>query len=495
MFDIVEKHRGFFKILLVLIALSFVTFTAHSFSEAGGDYITKIGDNTVTDNDVRRMIQMNELNPDAQTRDQVYQYLVQQAYLIGGAQKMGVSSSQEQIKQNIMAQAAFQENGTFSQAKFNEYLQRSGQSEAMLVEGLKREHYTRSVLELLGSGSMIADAQAENLIKVYSAQREVQTLSFAPAQYAAKVSSDDAKIEAFYQENQKRYIQPQAVKFAYVKVGAADLAAAQIVSEEELQAALSGNAAADTAAVRAQLQLEKAVRALPVLKENMAEAAFNENMDLNGVAKTAQAQVQQHDTWLSREDAEKAGIPAAVSAALFSDDVLVQRNNSDAIEADGAIWVVRVSDVRAEKAQALSEIKEQVKQEYITAEARALAQAAATDALGKLQQGEKVELAWTPVENVNLTQAQTVLPPSDFQQFMQATPQENQPAYLLSKELPEPTLMRINTIHTPPVNADLLAQTKPGLMQKNGQDNLQDYLRYLQRTIKSDAGRQKVNDE
>lgn len=495
MFDTIEKHRGFFKILLVLIALSFVTFTAHSFSQAGGDYISKIGDSTISDHDLERVIRNNDLQADANVRKEVYQSLLQQAYLLNGAEEMGMSLSQEQIKKIIMAQPVFQENGVFNQQKFNEYLQRANQSEATLAEDLRKDFYVRNVFGLVSEGGMVADSQAESLIKVYHSTYDVQTVLFPLAKYTDKVQVDDAKVEAFYQKNQERYAQPLAVKFDYIRVSAADLAATQTVTDEEIAVVAPGAAASEAAAVRSRLKLEKAARTLPVVKENIADAAFNQSADLIAAAKEAGTPIQHHQEWLSREAAQKAGMPEAVVTTLFSDDVLNKRMNSDAIEADGTIWVVRVSDVRAEKAMALAEIKPKVTQDYITEQEHVLAKAAADEAYAKLQKGENIVLTWSPQEKITLGQAKVALPPEDYAKLMQAKPQGDKPAYVLYADLPTPMLMRVNAVSTPEYTSELLDITKVQLMQYNNGNAFQDYLRYLQRTVKNTQGRQKITEE
>ena len=85
MFDVVEKHRGLFKILLALIALSFVTFTAHSFSQAGGDYIVDIGGVPVSKQEMDKLIRNNNLQPTPETQKQAYASLVNQAYILNAA--------------------------------------------------------------------------------------------------------------------------------------------------------------------------------------------------------------------------------------------------------------------------------------------------------------------------------------------------------------------------------------------------------------------------
>ena len=493
MFDTVEKYRGLFKILLILIALSFVTFTAHSFSAGSGDYIVKVGEQTVSERDVDEIIRNNNLNNDEATRLQVLEVLTGQAYLLSGAQDLGLSMSDEQVKKIITGAPQFQENGAFAQKKFDEYLRNTNQSEAEFVEMLRKDYYTRTVAGLIGLPMIFSQAQAKTALQIFATEREVQAMNFDPAHFADKVTADDAQVEKFYQQNQKSYFLPQAVKFDYVRVSADDLASKQEVSAQEIQAAVDAGAASDAA--KGQIQLEKASRSLSVLKENIAEAAFNDNADLTSAAKAAGVSVSNFDEWMTQEVA-KMRLPEAVAAALFSDDVLIQGNNSDVIDdGKGALWVVRVKQVREAKAQDFAEIKDNVKKDFIAEESLRLAQDAAKNAMAKLEKGETPEnAAWGDAQSLTVLQAKTAFPPELYQKFIAARPQENKPVYILFADIPQqaPAVLRINSLHTPEFAPEIIQSAQSQLAQMSSENNMMDYLLYMKNKIKAEKGNQKI---
>ncbi len=501
MFDIVEKHRGFFKILLILIALSFVTFTAHSFSQAGGDYIAKINDQTITQQDVDRMIRTNQMPADVQTQKQVYEALLQQAYLVSGARSLGVSANPEHLKNIIMNEKIFHEDGVFSQKKFNEFLQNINMSESMFLDTLRKDVYMQSISSLFNETSPVADVQVEQMAKIAGAVRKVQIAMFKDEDYVKKIDVNDADIEKFYLENQAHYKKPLAVKFDYVKVAATDLADKQTISDEEMQMALSKfnikEAETDNAIkedLRNQLKLDKAKRALLIMKDNLAETAFNESKNLDAAAKVAGVSVSHQTQWVSKGELENISLPEKLSDELFVDDVLRQGNNSDVIEADDALWVVRVVEIREEESPNLDDIKATIEQDFRSQKARQLAQEDAQNILDKLQKGEDVEVNWQPEMPFVINQLDLQIL-DDLKQVLYAKPEDGKPVFLMFHSMPVVTLMRVNSIEETAFSEQQKVMLKMQLAQKNAASNLSDYYRYLQRTVKVQKGHQKIGSE
>lgn len=500
MFDVVEKHRGLFKILLALIALSFVTFTAHSFSQAGGDYIVDIGGVPVSKQEIDKLIRNNDWQPTPDVQKKAYASLVNQAYILNAANQLGVSASDERVKKLITDIPYFHENGAFSKAKLDAYLSQAGLSEAVFVENFRKDIRSQSMAALFTSPTPVADVQAKQVLQILGANRVVQTAAFKP-QNTADLTVEDKDLSDFFQKNKAKYQLPAAVKFDFVRVDSNDLADKQTVSDEEIAAASAKaktdeNPEPNTDEIRQALQLEKAKRALAVLKENMSETAFNENSDLNATAKIAGVEVQHQSEWLSAEDAKAAGLPEKVVEALFSDDVMKQGNNSDAIDDNNAVWVVRVVETREATLPELAAIKEQVTADYKAQKSHEMALNQAKDALAKLQKGETMsDLAWDAEQKIALAQAQMFFPPATFRQFADAKPSDNKPAYILAEDLPEPMLIKINAIEEAVIDPAALEQVKIQLMQGKSLANSEDALNYLKRTVKVKAGHQKLDGE
>ena len=236
MFSAVEKYNGPAKIMLGLIALTFIGFGASTVAAPGSDYIVKVGDEKISTQNVQTTVREEglESNQDALT------VLTDRAYLYEGARAMGINVSLEQLKQVIMADKGFQdENGRFNEQKFRNFLAQSGLTEDQLIENLRRQFELQNVANLAANGNIVSSQQLERIAKLMQAEREIRTAVVDPRNFAAGVKVDDAALKAYYDKDKSKYLIPKAVKFEYIELSAKTLADRQTVSEEEVKKAFA----------------------------------------------------------------------------------------------------------------------------------------------------------------------------------------------------------------------------------------------------------------
>ncbi len=613
MFSTIEKYQGTAKILLGLIALTFVGFGVSTLAAPGSDYIAQVGEQKVSSHDVNNAVQTAQAQGAGASRAALYQSLLQRAYLIEGAQNSGITVSLEQVKKAIVDDPSFHDaQGKFSKDKLNEFLQHRQMTEDQFVAELQQEFALQNLMSLAQAGNLVSDAQAQQLLNIMLAERVVRTITVQPSAFAANVKTDDAALKAYYEANKTKYVIPEAVKFEFLELSLKDLAAKQSVSEAELKQAFDKESAAAGAAdkremahimfavpagadaaakaaakaeaekVLAQLQAkpdsfaalakqysadsasaqnggslgaiaqdgsrgkafeeaafalapntlsgvvetefgfhiiragasagkatfeqekprleallkqQKAAQAFSKAKETLAELTFNHPESLSEAAKALGLQPKEYNDWMGRTTAEQAGLPAALTTALFSDDVMNKKQNSEVIDMSPEIaWVVRAKEVRKEHTDSFEQAKAQVRADYLNAETAKLAKAKAAEMLSDLKGGEKLELAWSPVENLNGEQARQALPPQAYAAMLKAHPQNGKPAYLLLEGLPAPVIMEIQAVKLPENVASEIPQVKQVLAQGQTNTILSNLLTYLEKQIPFKQGAQKLEE-
>ena len=236
MFSAVEKYNGPAKIMLGLIALTFIGFGASTVAAPGSDYIVKVGDEKISTQNVQAAVREEGL----ESNQDALAVLTDRAYLYEGARAMGINVSLEQLKQVIMADKGFQdENGRFNEQKFRNFLAQSGLTEDQLIENLRRQFELQNVANLAANGNIVSSQQLERIAKLMQAEREIRTAVVDPRNFAAGVKVDDAALKAYYDKDKSKYLIPKAVKFEYIELSARTLADRQTVSEEEVKKAFA----------------------------------------------------------------------------------------------------------------------------------------------------------------------------------------------------------------------------------------------------------------
>ena len=236
MFSAVEKYNGPAKIMLGLIALTFIGFGASTVAAPGSDYIVKVGDEKISTQNVQTTVREEGL----ESNQDALAVLTDRAYLYEGARAMGINVSLEQLKQVIMADKGFQdENGRFNEQKFRNFLAQSGLTEDQLIENLRHQFELQNVANLAANGNIVSSQQLERIAKLMQAEREIRTAVVDPRNFAAGVKVDDAALKAYYDKDKSKYLIPKAVKFEYIELSAKTLADRQTVSEEEVKKAFA----------------------------------------------------------------------------------------------------------------------------------------------------------------------------------------------------------------------------------------------------------------
>lgn len=612
MFSSVEKYKGPVKIILGLIALTFVGFGANSLSSGSAAYIVEVGDQKISQEQVNHTLQnMQRSGNEQATQTDVFRALLRRAYLTEGARMMGISVSTEALKRQIANAPAFQENGKFSQAKFHDYLKQAGLSEDQLVTEERQAMALDNLNNLAAEGTIVSDAQAKQIIGILYSTRIVRMSAVNPEAFAAKVSVDDATLKQAYEAGKKNYVLPQAVKFQYVVLTPQNVAAKQTVSEAELKAAYeksanegkvrrsaqhiliplgrteeekaANKAAAEKIASEAQadpakfgelakqysadqataaeggnlgfiqqggglpkafedavfslnknqvsnpveveygyhivkvneirdkpnfeqdkplleqeVKLQKARQAFSKAREELETAAFDHPADLAKVAEKMGVKLNTADQWVSQAEAEREtqnlGAPE-IAKVLFSEASLKSKHNSEPINlSNGAVAVVRVTDVRAETTEPYEKAKPKVQAAYVAEQARKLAIDKAKQTLADLKTGEKTDVTWSPVQKLSRMDAGRALGPQEMNELLKAKPEPGKPVYMLAENLPQPVLIEIQSIETPENAEGQLLQAKTALAGGTGNNVFEALMRYLQREIKQKSGSQKLGE-
>ncbi|MDO4693543.1 MAG: SurA N-terminal domain-containing protein [Eikenella sp.] len=507
MFEIVEKHRTAAQVLLGLIAVTLVGFGVGTLAAPGSDYIAKVGDvkiNTFQINELARAARANGNPVDEQA---IYQALVQQAYLEAGAREAKVGEpSLEHIQQELMKDPQFQIDSQFSKAAFENYLRQRGLNEDQFIEEMRNQYRRQTMFSLLAGGHIVSDVQARRLLAVLDAERSLRSVAFEAKAFADKVQADDAQLQKYFDARKADYALPLAVKLEYVELSIEELAKQQSVSAEELQQAYqnmappAGQEKPDFETAKADLEADlrnrKASQSLITEREKLSQLAFEHPDSLQTVAEQMKLPLQKHETWLSRPEAEASRLPAPVLAAMFGDDVVVRRHNSDVLDmGNGVLRVLRASDVSQAREQTFEEAKAAVRKDYIAAESLKLAQAAAAEALGRADNGNQAGLAWSAVEKIGSLQLQQNLGMENFSAILKARPQTGKPAYAVVN-LPEASLLlEVQAVELPADSESKLAHMRELAGQRTAESFYALYMQHLEKRFPLQSGAQKLNSE
>ncbi len=145
------------------------------------------------------------------------------------------------LQQFIARLPAFQENGQFSNERYQQLLAAQNMTPAGFEERLRQDLLLAPVTEPISLGNVVARSSAERYLGLLEQKREVAAAAIDPDQFESAVKIDDAAVKAFYDANPSAFQSPELAKFEYVMLTQDALAAQSPVDAAEVKAQYDNN--------------------------------------------------------------------------------------------------------------------------------------------------------------------------------------------------------------------------------------------------------------
>ncbi len=151
----------------------------------------------------------------------------------------------------------------------------------------------------------------------------------------------------------------------------------------------------------AEIQKQKGAQRFAEAAEGFTNMVYEQSDSLQPTAERYKLPL--HTTgWISRDKAPGALDNKRVLNALFSDDTIRNKRNTDAIDVGSDTLVAaRVLEHQAASLQKYDDVKAQIEQKLRRSEAAALAAKDGTALLDKLRKGESADLKWGAAHNIS----------------------------------------------------------------------------------------------
>ncbi|MDP2108210.1 MAG: peptidylprolyl isomerase, partial [Rhodocyclaceae bacterium] len=161
------------------------------------------------------------------------------------------------------------------------------------------------------------------------------------------------------------------------------------------------------AGIAAELKRHAAARKYTEAAEGFTNMVYEQSDSLNPVIEKFKLDPQKSD-WFVREGAATPPFTnAKLMAALFSDDALKNKRNTEAVEVGpNTLVAARVIEYRPAELPALESLQPVIEKILVRQEAVKLAVQDGADKLARLQQGENVAVTWSAARSVSRAQAQ-----------------------------------------------------------------------------------------
>lgn len=370
------------KVLLSLLILSFAVWgIADVFTGFSRGAVATVGDTKISVTDFDRVLR-SEIDGLAAETDRrltmedarkqgidrlVLSKMIGQTALKDYAREMNLGLSSDRVVQNLFSDPGFAgPDGKFSKSGFNDLLSRLGMSESMFLS-LRLDDDLRQQFSSAVLGATVVPQAMIDIENAY--KNETRDIDFFKIDAAAKITipePDDAKLQAYYNDNKASFMTPEYRKYNVLVAMASDLKKDVVVTDEELKASYeSEKETYDTPETRRVQQIAFKDKAAA---EAARDALVKGTKNFMDVAKENGA--KESDVNLGMV-AKKQLIDPKIADAAFK---IARDDISEVIEGRFATVLIRVIEISPGRESTFEETKEKVRDKLATAKATTVLQ-------------------------------------------------------------------------------------------------------------------------
>ncbi|PIE57417.1 MAG: hypothetical protein CSA33_08570 [Desulfobulbus propionicus] len=168
-------------------------------------------------------------------KQQVLEQLIQKELLRQGAETIGLQVSDEELQRKILEMDVFQEDGVFSQDRYQSLLKRQGFTPTSFEESLEHDLVIEKIVDTLGTFTAVPPAELDAWKDFSREKLKVAYVSFAAEEYADKVAVDDDELAPWFASHAEDFKTEPQIQLAYLLFPFSEDAATVQVTADEIR--------------------------------------------------------------------------------------------------------------------------------------------------------------------------------------------------------------------------------------------------------------------
>ncbi len=254
---ILEKLRNssqsvVIKILLGGIILSFVITGIGSYiARPASNAVAKVNDEEIPEHELQRQVEQRRaqlqqqlgeyytqlINEQylTQMRHSILDNLIKQKLLLQKANKLGVTVSDDEIKDYIRNIPNFHQDGTFNNEIYLNILRQNGFTPELFSRYLREQLLMNTLRSALFESEFVLPKEAKLFSQLYYQNRDIHMATISLETFAKDIDVTSEEIEQYYQQNKNQFLEAEAIKLNYIKLDLTQLAHQAEVTEKDAQ--------------------------------------------------------------------------------------------------------------------------------------------------------------------------------------------------------------------------------------------------------------------
>ena len=242
------------KVVLAIIVVPFALFGIDSYLNSIGSNVTvaTVNNSEITAQDFQRSMMILQERLDAEGQDRsilqslelkksVIESLIDSQLIKQAVNKYNFRISNDQLTTYLVGMPDFQENGKFSQQRYDQIVQYNGLTPKKLEDQIRADMGTQQIQGTLANLSYYPKSKINDVAKIAYQKRHVKLYDMLLKDYEETVKVLDEELEVFYNDNTSSFVQPDQVKIDFVVYSVANIVPIINVTDEDIKAFYEAN--------------------------------------------------------------------------------------------------------------------------------------------------------------------------------------------------------------------------------------------------------------
>ncbi len=241
MLDRMRRHKAWLQWSLVLVVLAFIIFYIPDFLRGSGTdassgvTVARVEGHTITSGEFRRIYQAQlqqyrsayggqmseQLLKQLGIEQQILQQMVDEQASLAEADRLGITASDEEVRQSIFAIPAFQENGHFiGDQRYEQLLrmQRPPLTPTDFEDNIRKTIVIQKLRASLTNWLSVPEKELEQEYRRRNDKVKLAVVSFAADKFRGQATASDAEVAAYFDAHKTDFRIPEKRKIRYLLI-------------------------------------------------------------------------------------------------------------------------------------------------------------------------------------------------------------------------------------------------------------------------------------
>ncbi|UCB48928.1 MAG: SurA N-terminal domain-containing protein [Deltaproteobacteria bacterium] len=368
------------KFLIGMIAVVFIFYFGYSFTSRGGVKIGYVNGEPISGTEYQKTyrrlleaLQRDYKNAWSENLIEVFdlknralENLINQKLVSQEAKRIGLDITEQEIQKEILAYPAFQYRGRFDESRYRALLSQNRMKPEDFEASIAQDLLQRKLRQFLMTFSPVTEQEVLDQYTFSNQKMKISFVQFQPKTYEKSVTYDQKSMEAYFEEHKEEYRVPEKIKISYITMDPEMFKSGVSITDKQIKDYYEEN--------KEMFRQEKEVSARHILLKVDRNASEEEERKVREKAKMVLEKARKGEDFpkLAKKYSEGPTAQKGGDLGYFSEGRMVKPFEeaafkmkkgeiSELVRTQFGYHIIKVEDVKEERARTLDEVREEIK--------------------------------------------------------------------------------------------------------------------------------------